>query len=724
MINASQAYAHAYSITGNVGDVGGRGIRVAVLDDGVDRFHPDLWRQGDTEFAFTGAQVPADHGTSVAGVIAARRNDSSVHGVAFDANIVSIATCKSSGGCTGDEAEIFSVDETAADIASAAGLVRSYGSPPNDISSNPDASSDIMNMSFAYVGSHYIPEISDAMEDAAAAGRIMVVALGNEGHLGPAGVPASNVADPGIAGYAIAVGALDPTGQFDATFSNTCDGVAAYCLFAPGEQVYTTVNGGGYDYVDGTSFAAPIVAGAAAVVWAAFPNKNGDQIIQRLLTTASPLGGYDFSEYYGHGALDLGAAMNPVGFLSLTTASGSMVPLADSYVALPPGFSAPAREKELAETVVYDEQMFPFYYDLAGSFQVSERRAEGMLHDFLSSLGKSSGVLLGREVASLEFVHDDDTAELRWDVADGSEQDEELDIYRFGFTPAPGLTIAVGKGFGSMGSSNDFVAARAHRTIFADEFSVAPFATFAGPGLGLTVDWQVDDGTTIDLVGRDGRGYGGSSSAQLASLGLTREVGESVTLGARYGTLRERGSLMGIRTEGAFASTGHVTTNFVDVSMEGRVSNDMTLFGSVSHGITGGGTPGAESSLVSAWSDARAGSFVIGTEFAHLLQDSDRLTVTASSPFRADRATVHVDVPDREVADQVVGYTRHAIDLAPGGREHRVQWVYEMRPGVAWLGLGREAVSVAIGSYMRMESDHDETADPEYGAAAKIRATF
>ena len=696
---------------------------MAVLDNGVEFSHPDIDQgQHDSQYLFPGAQLPRSHGTPVSGVIAARRDGQGMHGVAYAANIVSIATCKISGGCVGDEVDVAHADETAADIASASGLTRTYG----NIDSTPEASSHIMNMSFGTSGGRIeVPQVISAMQDAAAAGRIMVIALGNDAHLGPAGIPAAYVGDPGIAGWAIAVGALDPTGTRDAGFSNTCNGIANYCMFAPGESVYTTVDGGGYGYVDGTSFAAPMVAGAAAVVWAAFPNKSGAQIVDRLFTTAGPLQGYLFSQYYGHGALDLGAAMSPVGFLSLTTAGGSMVPLDDSYVTLPPGFSAPPQSKALADTVVYDEQMFPFYHDLAASFRVSDRRAEGMLRDFLSSLGASSSISFDRTDASLEFVHDDDdTADTRWDTTAGDEQDEELDVYRFAHTPTPGLTIAFGQGFGSIGSSNDFVAARTQRTIFADEFSVAPFATFAGTGLGLTVDWQVDEATTIDLVGRDGRGYGGSSSAQLASLGLTREIGESVTLGARYGTLRERGSLMGIRTEGAFASTGHATTNFVDVSMEGRVLNDMTLFGSVSHGITGGGTPGAESSLVSAWSDARAGSFVIGTEFVRLMQDSDRLTLTASSPFRADRATVHVEVPDREVADQVVGYTRHAIDLVPGGREHRVQWVYEMRPGVAWLGLGREAVSFAIGSYLRMESDHDETADPEYGAAAKIRATF
>ena len=716
LMNASEGYASR-----TTGQPGGRGITVAVLDDGVELSHPDIDRgRYDTQFAFAGAQLPQDHGTPVAGVIAARRDGRGVHGVAYAANIVSIGTCKSSGGCFGDALDVDTADETAADIASAAGLTRSYG----NISSSPEASSHIMNMSFAYDGHHDIPQISSAMRGAAAAGRIMVAALGNEARLGPSGAPASNVDDPGIAGWAIAVGALDRTGTTDAGFSNTCHGVARYCLFAPGESVYTTTLGSSYGYVDGTSFAAPNVAGAAAVLWAAFPNKNGAQIVNRLFTTARPLRGQSFSQYFGHGALDLGAAMNPVGFLSLSTAGGGMVAVNDSRVTLPPGFSTPPQAKAFADTVVYDEEMFPFYYDLAAAFQGSERSAEGMLREFLSSLGGSSAVSLDGAEANLQFAHDDDVSDLWRDEASGEDRDEEVDVYRFDFTPAPGLTVAVGQGFGSIGSSNDLLGIRTQRTVFNDELTVAPFSALAGRGPLLTVDWQLDRDTTIDLVGKSGQGYRGSSSAQLASLGLSREIVDGVTLGARYGNLRERGSLMGIGAAGAFAHAGRATTDFVDVSASGEVSGGVTVFGGMSRGFAGGMTPGAEGSLVSAWSDTRAGSFVIGTEFAHVLQDSDRLTVTASSPFRADRATVHVDLPDREIADQVVGYTRRAIDLTPGGREHRLQVVYEAKLSEGWLAFGSESVSVALGSYVRMEPDHDETADPEFGAAAKIRTRF
>ena len=723
LINASAGYA-----VRTTGRAGGSGITVAVLDDGVAS-HPDLGGGFDARVAFAGTH-DRDHGTPVAGIIVARRNDIGMHGVAYNANLVSAETCASGGGAITSCPQVSDpADEVAVMIASAAGLTRTYGS----LVSEPKASSHIMNMSFGWVNVADVPQITDAMRDAADAGRIMVAALGNCGTsdpactdnggvddgIGPSGAPASNVADSGIAGYAIAVGALNQAGDGRASFSNTCGSVRRYCLFAPGEEIYTTRKGGGFGHVSGTSFAAPHVAGAAAVVWAAFPNKKANQIVDRLLTTASPLDGREISSTYGHGELDLAAALNPVGFTSLSLNGGTQSPLVDTSVNLPSGFGAPSGASSLYDAVVYDEQMFPFLYDLTSVFHTAQTRsADSALQDFLSSLGTSYSVSLAGRRASVQFVRDDEPSDARLDLADEVRDEEEVQDYRFNFNPVPELEVSVGHGADSIGASNGFVASRTNRAIFGNQLSVGPFAAFAGRGLGLSLDWRLDEDTSFDFAGKDGRGYFGSSSTRLASLGLTRRVHDNVTLGARYGTLRESDSLMGIRTTGAFTGVPDAATDFLDLSVEGRVSDSVTLFGSASHGNTAGGVPG-DASLVAKWSGTRASSFVIGTEVERLWRDSDRLTVTASSPFRAQRATVHLDIPDREVADQVVAYTRRAVDLTPGGRERRLELVYETGPG-----LFDDRMSLALGSYVRVDPGHDRDADTDFGAAAKLIVDF
>ena len=653
----------------------------------------------------------------MAGVIVARRNGRDGHGVAYNANLVSIATCKSSGGCTGDRAYISTVNEVAADIASAAGLTRTYG----NIRSNPDAGSHVMNMSFTFTGHHDIPRITSAMRDAARANRIMVAALGNDAETGPAGAPASNMADSGIAGFGIAVGSLDRSGAGRADHSNTCGTVARYCLFAPGEDVVTTRNGGGLARVSGTSFAAPHVSGAAAVVWGAFPNKDANQIVDRLLTTARPLDGREISSTYGHGALDLAAALNPVGFLSLPMERSGAVPVRESFVDLPPGFGAPAAAA-LSSAVVYDQQAFPFLYDLNAAFRArGARSSTGAMRGFLSSLGGSTSVSIPGHGAVLEFTHEggefDPLRERAALIEDGGpwgfgrKPPHETRNYSLHLKLAPDVTASIGQGHGSPGASNSLVAARMGRGVLGERLSVGPFAAFAGYGPGLNLDWEFGEDISIDFAGRAGRGWFGDGHANLTSIGLTRRIDERWTVGTRYGVLRESGSLMGVRAEGAFGGISDAATSFVDLSVAGAVRDDLSLFGSVSQGHTK-----RARALISEWSGVRAESFAIGGEFSQLWRESDRLTVTVSSPFRVRDAMLYVNVPDREVGDGVVSYERRKVDLSPSGRERRLQLTYET--GV------EGGVSVAAGGYARFEPNHDASADTELGVAAKMSLRF
>ena len=83
------------------GSDGGAGITVAVIDDGVDFSHFDL---NGRQWAYTDALNPERHGTPVAGVIAARRNGTGMHGVAWNANLVSLANCFTRGSdCSATE---------------------------------------------------------------------------------------------------------------------------------------------------------------------------------------------------------------------------------------------------------------------------------------------------------------------------------------------------------------------------------------------------------------------------------------------------------------------------------------------------------------------------------------------------------------------------------------------------------------------------------------------
>lgn len=719
-IRAAEAYALRAGT--DAGRPGGEGVTIALIDGGVDFGHPDLQGQGRTILPI-GADISSpvflSHGTKVAGTLVARRDGRGVHGVAYRAELTSI-----------ERSDNPTTAEIAAGIASAAGVARTYAGHV----ANPEARADILNLSFVFPNIEGDPDVVDAMRAAARSGVILVAALGNcaahreraptcdnddgsDDGLGPSGLPASLVAEEGIRGLAIAVGSLDGTGTGRALHSNSCGEAKEYCLFAPGEGIRTTDAGGRHASATGTSHAAPLVAGAAAVLEAAFPNKRADAIVARLLATARKVdpegGGYGpdgISDIYGHGALDLAAAISPVGTVSLPVNSGS-VPVSQTRFDLPSGFGA-GGTSDLGQVVAYDGQGFPFRMDLGGSFRVAG--TDGLkdpLQGFLSSPdpGRLAAPLHG--IRGLLMVSREP---LRRGFAPDRFAGDGVADYALRLEPMPGLAVTVRQGAGAPGTSNALVAGPASRGPLGGGESVAPFAAFMGRGIGFGVDWRPDADTALDFAGHEGRGYFGTGRAYGASLGAVRRIGGNLRIGARYGVLRERNAVLGIRGSGAFDGLGASAVDFVDLGVEGRWSRRVTLFGSLSRGHGRDGA-GRARSLVAGWSGLDGEALTLGAEFAELRSRSDRLTLVASAPFRATGGIMHLDLPVREISDGLVEYGRRSVSLVPEGRERRFQFAY---------GAGTGGLAWTIGGYLRLEPGHDASARSEWGAAAKARLRF
>ncbi|MFY1634124.1 S8 family serine peptidase [Solwaraspora sp. WMMB335] len=259
----------------------GTGIRIGVVDTGVAD-HPDLRRnlrqRIDLVAGRSGAPAtePADvdgHGTAMAGLIAAhgRPDGSGVLGLAPDAAVVSVRDRSLSGAA--------SADGVAAGITAAVA-----------------AGVDVVNVSTATAPS---PALARAVETAIAADVVVVAAAGNR--------PRDHgVAFPAFIDGVVAVGAIGRDGNHH-PLSVTGPGIV---LTAPGEHLRTTGSDGGYREVTGTSAAAALVSGAAALVRARFPELTAPQVVARLTATAVDRGQPGRDEQYGHGVLDLVAALS------------------------------------------------------------------------------------------------------------------------------------------------------------------------------------------------------------------------------------------------------------------------------------------------------------------------------------------------------------------------------------------------------------------------------
>ena len=281
----------------------GNPIVVGVIDSGVDYNHPDLaaniWTNpgeiaGDGmdndsngyiddvrgwDFAYNDND-PMDvdgHGTHVSGTIAAKGNNSvGVIGVAWDkAKIMPLRFLDDTGSGATSNAIL------AIDYATANGV-------------------KLTNNSWG--GGGYSQALYDAIQTAGEQGALFIAAAGNSSQTNeqtipialPIGLPIPVPIIPITPAYPasydlpniVSVASTDHNDQYS-SFTNY--GATSVDLAAPGSDIYSTLPGGTYGSLSGTSMASPHVAGVAALVWAQNPSWTAAQVKNKLLETTDPI---------------------------------------------------------------------------------------------------------------------------------------------------------------------------------------------------------------------------------------------------------------------------------------------------------------------------------------------------------------------------------------------------------------------------------------------------
>ncbi|MEV6693252.1 type VII secretion-associated serine protease mycosin [Micromonospora sp. NPDC051196] len=259
----------------------GRGVTVAVIDSGVDGSHPDLIGRvlpGIDLVSPDGAVEPdpVGHGTTVAGLIAGRNDDrQGVVGLAPDARILPVRVLD---------------EENRYDDA----LIVAQG-----VRWAVDNGAQVINLSLG--GSGDSPALAAAIDYAFARDVVVVACTGNLATSPDAKVwyPAR---EPGV----IAVSGLERASNN--LWSGAITGRATV-LTAPASGLVGARPPTGYWRVQGTSFAAPLVAATAALVRSRYPQMSAGDVVNRLLVTAKDIGPTGRDDRFGYGLVDPIAAL-------------------------------------------------------------------------------------------------------------------------------------------------------------------------------------------------------------------------------------------------------------------------------------------------------------------------------------------------------------------------------------------------------------------------------
>lgn len=247
----------------------GAGVKVAILDTGIDPNHVDLRVRGGVNTISGGDWVDRNgHGTHVAGTVAALQNTAGVVGMAPAAELYAV--------------KVLGDDGSGSLSALVAGIDWSVKNGMQIVNMSLGTASDSVSL-------------RSAVDRAYAAGVLLVAAAGNNGSADGTG---DSVRYPARYESVIAVAATDrynKRGSFSAT------GMALE-LAAPGVSIYSTVHGNRYSTFSGTSMASPHVAGAAALLWGANPSLENSDVRRVLREGATNIGRH---EHYGFGLVNV-----------------------------------------------------------------------------------------------------------------------------------------------------------------------------------------------------------------------------------------------------------------------------------------------------------------------------------------------------------------------------------------------------------------------------------
>jgi hypothetical protein len=715
------------AITAYEAGASGRDVTVGVIDSGIDpNSHEFSGRIHAQSGDVTGAGRPLGdddgHGTSVARVIAAAKDDRDIHGIAFDATILALRADQA-GSCTTADADVDEVGCSFFDSAIAAGVDRAV-----------DNGARVINISLG--GTSASNTLRTAINRATSAGIVIVVSAGNEGNA------ADPLFDPNSPnpfaqallaagnGLVIISTAVDGNGVIS-NFSNKAGVSQNAVLSALGQGICCAYRNDSIDRIiqndpnsvrlfNGTSYSAPQVAGAAALLAQAFPNLTGAQIVNLLLTSARDAGIPGTDAIYGRGILDIGRAFAPAGTTTLAGTTLS-VALDGRGGTLSAAMGDAAAPNQPVQAVMLDSYGRAYDINIAEGMRPSTPRIR--LTPALAYQGRSVGI--SRGTTQLAFsISASDAGGPRLSpllLSYGQQTQARILAGRVSAAIARDTRFSLGIRQAAAGqvaalqgnSGGPFLTATDAQ--MDGGFDRAPDQSFAlrhqiGP-FGLTGSVEAGEARVFE---RDSAAFTRSTHNRYdyaaVGMSLDRQIGPATfVLGANW--MREDETVLGARFANFIGQDG-ARSLFVD----GRA--DVTLNGAWSLGASwrqGWTTANVGGSLTTK-SALRSNAFSLDLSGGDILTRNDRLAFRVAQPLRVTRGGLALNLPVAyDYATLATTFGVRQISLAPKGREIASELVWS-------VPVNRGHFSSNL--FWRQEPSHFENAPDDVGVAFRLQFDF
>ncbi|MET0180289.1 MAG: S8 family peptidase, partial [Novosphingobium sp.] len=657
----------------------GRGVTLAIVDSGIDIDSPEFaGRISAASADVTGAgrsiDGEDDHGNQVALIAAAARDNTGILGIAFDATI-QVLRADQPGSCATERAGDDDSGCKFPDSSIAAGLDRAVS-----------AGARVVNLSIG--GSPIGSTLRSAVARAASAGVVVIVSAGNDGASTDSSIN-PNQPDPFASstlaagdGNVILAGSVDDNGVIS-SFSNRAGSAAPFFLNALGENVCCVyangvlriTNSGGRQFVtvvSGTSFSAPQITGAVALLAQAFPNLSGRQIVDLLLRSARDAGAPGTDAVYGRGILDIANAFAPQGQTTLA-GSATPLPLGDDLFVVG-GAMGDAASRGSLGAVILDGYARAYAVEFARALHsapVAPRLAQALA-------GQARHMAAGSDRLALAFTVDGRGGGERWiaPLRLGREDAQTAKVLAATVTArlAPGRQLGFAFRRGADGLVAQLQGARSPAFLLAGApgedlgFVGAERTALAVRqqlgGLGLTVSAETGTALTAPLRFAESlRSRREQERMQRFGIALDRRAG-AVEAGLGVSWLREDRTVLGARFHDALGRGG-ADSVFVDARAGWSLAPDLRLGAAVRGGLT---MPKAGGAIASG--RLLSSAFAIDLEKVGVLAGGDALALRLSQPLRVERGAVRLTLPvDYDYATLTPTYADRALPLTPRGRE-------------------------------------------------------